>query len=220
MNIKLLAYTPNPEKHIEYCARICYNTHDKMTEDSHIGFLKGIINRGHLSVIEHSSASILIEGISRAASHQLVRHRHFSPTQESQRYVSLVGQDDIFVIPETIEKDDLALGLFYHAVEVSQEMYGELIKLNIPKEDARFVFPNATQTRLVISGNFRSWLEYLQKRLDTHAQWEIRELAGLILRELNIIAPNIFNLETITSPTRYCTYNEEEILQYLKKDIA
>ena len=209
MEIKLLSFTPDSEKHIELCGRICYNSLDKITDDSYKGFIRGIMSRGHYSVIEHAYATILIENVSRATTHQLVRHRHMSYSQQSQRYVKQQQFSDkeevrdFFVVPNKIAENEMAMSMYLHAIETSQNMYAELLKLDILPEDARSVLPNATNTTIVVTGNFRSWFEFLQKRLDLHAQEEIRMISGHCLRLLNQVAPNIFCLGTLVESPQY-----------------
>lgn len=181
----------DPDLMIEYAARLCYNSTDKLGKAP--GFVMARIREGHEDVIEHCSASFLVEGISRTATHQLVRHRIASFSQESQRYVDQRKlDDDLVVVPDSIYYDDNAMFYFKGLVDHSLEVYDELRNLGIPKEDARFVLPEGAKSRLVVSMNFRSWRHFLWLRLDKAAQWEIREAAHEILKVLYTEAPKTF----------------------------
>ncbi|NPV38660.1 Thymidylate synthase ThyX [Brevinematales bacterium NS] len=192
MTITLLQYTPDPEKLIEYSARVCYLSQEKMSPTSHEKFLPGLLKNGHLSVFEHASATFFIEGISRACSHQLVRHRLASFSQQSQRYVEEKGF--LYVTPPEIEKNPKALEVYENTMKSLQEAYEKLVSLGIKREDARFLLPNATHTTLSMTANFREWLHIIDMRVSPHAQWEIRELLTLIWKELYAIAPVVFGL--------------------------
>jgi thymidylate synthase (FAD) len=181
----------NSDLMIEYAARLCYHSTDKLGKAP--GFVMARIREGHEDVIEHCSASFLIEGVSRTATHQLVRHRLASFSQESQRYVDQRKlDDDLVVVPNSILNNREALEhfnvLIYHSIDV----YDDLRNLGIPKEDARFVLPEGAKSRLVVSMNFRSWRHFLWLRLDRAAQWEIRNVAQEILGVLYVEAPKTF----------------------------
>ena len=190
MIIKLMTITPDAEKHIEQCARTCYDSFDKMREEVNGAFLKGLLKSGHLSVFEHASASFNVEDISRACSHQLVRHRTLSFSQQSQRYCEDEG--GCFTMPTSIAADDGATMAYYRAMDFAYSTYNKLIMNGVPKEDARYVLPNAAPTRIVVSGNMSAWIQFLSKRLDKRAQLEIRMLAVGICELLNGKCPNIF----------------------------
>ena len=181
----------DPDLMIEYAARLCYNSTDKLGKAP--GFVMARIREGHEDVIEHCSASFLIEGISRTATHQLVRHRLASFSQESQRYVDQRKlDDDLVVVPDSILNNQEALEHFNVLVYHSLDVYDDLRNLGIPKEDARFVLPEGAKSRLVVSMNFRSWRHFLWLRLDKAAQWEIRKVAHEILKVLYTEAPKTF----------------------------
>ena len=202
MNVELIANTPNPEEVIEQCGRTCYKSPEKDAE-TRAKFIAGIIHAGHTSVIEHATATFRITGVSRSLTHQLVRHRLFSFSQQSQRYVKETEPN--YITPTSI-KEDLAEGsdkkldpttraahkIYDDCMQNCWRTYQTLIELGIKKEDARFVLPNAACTEICVSGNFREWYNFLNLRLDVHAQWEIRQLAWLILDKLMAIAPNVF----------------------------
>jgi len=181
----------DPDLMIEYAARLCYNSTDKLGKAP--GFVMARIREGHEDVIEHCSASFLVEGISRTATHQLVRHRLASFSQESQRYVDQRKLDnDLVVIPDSILNNQEALEHFNVLVYHSLDVYDDLRNLGIPKEDARFTMLEGTKSRLVVSMNFRSWRHFLWLRLDKAAQWEIRKVAHEILKVLYTEAPKTF----------------------------
>lgn len=193
MEVELLSATPDSERLIETAARTCYDTTDRMSSSDRRVFIKKLFDAGHLSVFEHASATFGIKGISRACSHQLVRHRLASYSQRSQRHVR--ETEASYVTPPTVERaGQPAAEVFRGAMEASWRAYSELMKHGIPREDARYVLPNACTTELVMSANFREWLHVLNERLASDAQWEIRELCRLIHEKLRQIAPSVFTL--------------------------
>jgi thymidylate synthase (FAD) len=197
MKVELVAITqcliperPTPEQLIEYAGRVCWRT-DLAPDDSGCQrFIDALMKKAHLSVIEHASASFEISGVSRACSHQLVRHRLASYSQESQRYVD--GSDFEFVTPPMVGKRAPAQRVYAQFMRMAQDAYTTLRGMGVHKEDARFVLPNATVTRLVMTQNFRSWLHFCEVRCHPSAQWEIRAVATEILRQLNEQAPSVF----------------------------
>jgi len=188
MKVELLSITPDAECLIESVGRICWKT--EPTEGGPGLFIKKLIGRGHLSVIEHAGATFYIDGISRACSHQLVRHRIASYSQESQRYVDIRYAE--FVVPKAIENDLKARILWKDFIGYATIIYEDLRKLGIRKEDARFVLPNATQTRIAVTMNFRELRHFFEVRCAKDAQWEIRELAKRMLVIVYENAPNVF----------------------------
>lgn len=202
MKAELIAYTPNPEETIEKAARICY---DSKTGDyeKRKKFLSGLIKSGHTSTIEHASATFKFSEVSRALTHELVRHRLFSFSQRSQRYCKEDGFG--YVIPGSIKYNltkcdenedcdgtDSFDTRYVWCMEKIAELYDEMVKRGIPKEDARYILPNACYTEIFVSGNFREWRHFLELRLSPRAQWEIRQLAHMVLNELYKVAPIIF----------------------------
>jgi thymidylate synthase (FAD) len=190
MEVKLISITENAEEMIQLAARTCYSSRDKIYSSDRATFLRRLKEMGHLSVFEHAWASFDISGISRACSHQLVRHRIASYSQRSQRYVSEQGFD--YVIPPKIEELPEAKKLFIEEIKRMHNGYSKLISLGIPREDARFILPNACTTHLVMTANFREWLHILSLRLKKSAQWEIRTLMEKILGILKEKAPAVF----------------------------
>lgn len=168
MNVTLIQATPNPIETIALMASICYDSDPK----NPMGLVKHLYRNGHHSVFEHIYFTFKIEGISRACSHQLVRHRHCSFTQRSQRYCS--EGDFGFVIPPSLDSSYEA-DEFENIMLRLQERYESLQK-SIPNEDARYVLPNACETSLFLSCNLRELIHMSNERLCLRAQWEIREL--------------------------------------------
>lgn len=190
MEVELLTITPDAEKLIEAAGRTCYDTGDRAGADSAARFIRMLIRRGHLSVLEHAAATFRIRGASRALTHQLVRHRLASYSQRSQRYVGEAGFP--YVTPPSVTGNDEAHRAFDDAVENARAAYEKLMGMGVPREDARFVLPNATATEIIMTANFREWRHVLALRGHAAAQWEIRRLAIAILRELKREAPATF----------------------------
>lgn len=191
MKIELLAITPGAEELIESAARVCYKTDSNA--ETRTKFLRNIIRRGHLSVVEHATATFRISGVSRSLTHQLVRHRMASYSQESQRYVKADKPE--YITPPSILSNPRLAYRYTHAIRDLYYLYRYMIKEGIKPEDARFVLPNATTTTIVMTANFREWLHFINLRTDSHAQWEIRELAERIQETLEAKAPSIFGRE-------------------------
>ena len=170
MHVTLIQSTPNPIETIAKIASICYDSDPK----DPMKLVKHLYRNGHHSVFEHIYFTFKIDGISRACSHQLVRHRHCSFTQRSQRYCDEDGFG--VVLPESIAKVDEKHG-YYDLMDEIEQHYGELQAHGVPNEDARMVLPNACTTSLYLSCNLRELIHVANERLCTRAQWEIRELA-------------------------------------------
>jgi thymidylate synthase (FAD) len=173
MKVTLVSSTPNPIRLIADAARI---THGKsQTYQSDRYYLDLLYKIGHFSVFEHVSFTFFIENISRACSHQLVRFRvGVSFTQRSQRYTNENGFE--YTIPPSIQKNEIAKQLFLQKMEDLQQSYAKMIDLGIPKEDARFLLPNATDTSLFMTMNYRELIHAMELRLCKKSQWEIRHL--------------------------------------------
>ncbi|MGL5255072.1 MAG: FAD-dependent thymidylate synthase [Brevinema sp.] len=207
MKIELLSITQNAEKICERSARTCYDSGSKITDDSYQKMLTALLKSGHLSVFEHASASFMIEGISRAASHQIVRHRHSSFSQRSQRYVNENGFD--FVTPQAILDNPDAISIYNQSIQQIQDAYQQLINLGIKKEDARFLMPNAATTTLAMTANFREWLHIIDMRVAKGAQWEIRNLCILIWKQLYKEAPLVFSTSYFENWSIDASYKQE-----------
>ena len=193
LEVELLSHTPDPERLIERAARTCYDTTHRMSSSDTRAFLKRLYDAGHHSVFEHAGATFRVRGVSRACSHQLVRHRLASYSQRSQRYVK--EKEPAFVTPPSVRKaGGKAAGCYNKSMRAAWDAYLELMSLGVPREDARYVLPNACATEMVMSANFREWLHVLEQRLAPDAQWEIAELCGVIHGKLMKIAPGVFGL--------------------------
>jgi thymidylate synthase (FAD) len=149
------------------------------------------VREGHESIIEHVSFTFLIEGISRSCSHQLVRHRLASYSQESQRYCEPVA-DGGMVLPPAVDGDPEAKAIWQQAVDGLVQAYRALRERGVRKEDARFLLPNAMATRIVVSMNARTLRHFFAVRLAPAAQWEIRSVAMEMLRLVYPLAPSLF----------------------------
>jgi len=201
--VTLLAVTPGAEKLIEEAGRTCYLSLDRMSEGSEAGFIRSCIRRGHHSILEHASATFRITGASRAFTHQLVRHRLASYSQQSQRYVDETGFN--YIIPASIMSDPEAARIFRESMEKTEEAYRALRERGIRKEDARFVLPNALESQIVFTANFRELRTIFNLRLDPSAQWEIRRVCAEMLLILQKEAPSVFGdyvLDTETMTAR------------------
>jgi thymidylate synthase (FAD) len=155
--------------------------------------IRHIINSGHTSTMEHINFTFAIEGVSRSLLAQLTRHRHFSYSVQSQRYVKFGSEDKSqgfdFVTPHSVKEKDITM-IFEDFMEFIQDAYDKLREAGVPAEDARYLLPNAATCNLVFTGNLRSILEFCSKRGNgTHAQWEIQELAELIKEEVVKVEP-------------------------------
>lgn len=212
LKVRLIQHTPQPEELIAAAAKLCYSSvgideiMEKQTEEGVAKFLNMLMSLGHESPIEHVSFTFAVEGVSRSLSHQLVRHRIASYSQQSQRYVKLDQFE--YIIPPSIEKDEETRKIFVEAMIQSQRAYDELvIKLKAKYkeeglsdkdgekkaiEDARYVFPNACETKVVFTMNARSLINFFHHRCCERAQWEIREMANQMLSEVKKVAPILF----------------------------
>ena len=193
VEVKLIALTRyldgdgRAESLIEHAGRVCYRSSGR---GNPAAFIRARIREGHESIIEHASATFEISGISRACSHQLVRHRLASYSQESQRYVDL-SQPDL-VIPPAIAANPEAMETWRQLTEQMIDAYRTLLKLGVQKEDARFLLPNAVATRIVVTMNFRELLHFFRVRIHPAAQWEIRALAIEMLKIVAAESPAVF----------------------------
>lgn len=245
VKVKIIAHTPEPDKVVAQAGKLCYSAvgveeiTQKLTEEEIARYVNMLANIGHESPLEHVSFTFAIEGISRVTTHQLVRHRLASYSQQSQRYVKLEQFE--YIIPPAIEKNEKAKTLFIETMERDQQVYDIIVNELIddilyndyksdygacvkglktiketitiqdiatdfaskfPKEfskaekqaieDARYVFPNACETKIVVTMNARSLLHFFNVRCCNRAQWEIREMATEMLKECKKIAPALF----------------------------
>lgn len=220
MKVTLVQHTPEPEKVVAAAAKLCYSAvgvddiMEDLTEEKVEKFVDMLMGLGHESPIEHVVFTFAVEGVSRVLTHQLVRHRIASYSQQSQRYVKLEQFD--YVIPPSIETVPEAKEKFIEAMEADQKLYCELVEILQKKhfhrlleegkdekqarkmaektaiEDARYVFPNACETKIVLTMNARSLMNFFHHRCCERAQWEIRALATEMLRLVRGVAPNLF----------------------------
>ena len=247
LKVKIIAHTPEPDKVVAQAGKLCYSAvgvdeiTQKLTEEEIARYVNMLANIGHESPLEHVSFTFAIEGISRACTHQIVRHRIASYSQQSQRYVKLEQFE--YIIPPAIEKNPEAKRIFIETMERDQKAYDELVDLLLEDilidkhaadygscikeilkenpdvapdrskvldlyaekffedyrkaekqaiEDARYVFPNACETKIVVTMNARSLLHFFNVRCCNRAQWEIREMATEMLKECKKIAPALF----------------------------
>lgn len=214
MKVKLIAHTPEPEKIVYIAARTCYyktppiDVLEKELTDKEKNLIRRIIRSGHTSVIEHAYFTFIIEGISRAASHQLVRHRIASYSQQSQRYVKY--EEGSTMTPPAISKLGEASALYKKFIADSEAVYKRLMEAGIPKEDCRFVLPSAVKTNLLVTMNARSLWNFFNLRCCERSQWEIRELAWLMLKEVKKAAPLLFENAGPWCFQGSCPENDEE----------
>ena len=188
--VELLSITPNAEKLIEAAGRTSYLSFPKQRENSEKTFIRMLIKNQHLSVLEHAYATFRISGVSRAFTHQLVRHRLCSFIQQSQRYVDESNFN--YIEPDSIKENPEAHSIFIDLMDRAKEAYIKLHKLGARKEDARYVLPNATESQIVMSANFREWRHIIGLRGKPQSQWEIRRAAIEILKILKNHAPTVF----------------------------
>ena len=247
LKVKIIAHTPEPDKVVAQAGKLCYSAvgvdeiTQKLTEEEIARYVNMLASIGHESPLEHVSFTFAIEGISRACTHQIVRHRIASYSQQSQRYVKLEQFE--YIIPPAIEKNPEAKRIFIETMKRDQEAYDELVDLLLEDilidkhaadygscikevlkenpdvapdrskvldlyaekffedyrkaekqaiEDARYVFPNACETKIVVTMNARSLLHFFNVRCCNRAQWEIREMATEMLKACKKIAPALF----------------------------
>ena len=197
MDVTLLYHTPDPERAGATAARRCYapgggkELMEGLTEERIRKVLSTIMASGHFSTLEHASYTFSVEGVSRALTHQLVRHRLASFNQQSQRYVRFKDEPS-FVTPESVSANPEALARFDAAMDAAWEAYAALAEMGVPAEDARYVLPNACESKIVVTMNIRELLHFFSLRCCNRAQWEIRELAWKMLELVRPTAPFIF----------------------------
>ena len=204
LNVVLLRHTPEPEEVVAMAAKLCYSPSgveelkQKIETKDQAVFVEKLASIGHLSPIEHVSFSFGIEGISRACSHQLVRHRVASYSQQSQRYVKEEQFD--YVIPPSIQQDSQIAREFEKFMAEAQENYTKVLKRleelgykgEAGQQDARYLLPNAAETKLVVTMNARELLHFFRVRCCNRAQWEIQKMAERMLEQVRKVAPTIF----------------------------
>jgi len=190
MKVELLFITPQAEKLIETAGRTAYLSGEKQAENTAERFIKMLLLKGHHSVFEHAYATFRISGVSRAFTHQFVRHRLCSFTQQSQRFVS--EANFAYIEPGSIKKNPEAHAIFTNLMTRAKEAYLALQKLGIKNEDARFVLPSSIESQLVVTANLREWRHIIKLRGSRSAQWEIRAVVLEILKLLKQHTPAVF----------------------------
>lgn len=220
IKVKLLSYTPDGEKLIASAAKLCYSQvgideiEESLDDKKVESFLSLLMDLNHESPIEHVSFTFGVEGVSRTLTHQLVRHRIASYSQQSQRYVKLDQFD--YIVPPAIEKNERAKEIFLNAMREDQIHYNEIVEILESQyynkyieegtsekqarsksekraiEDARYIFPNACETKIVFTMNTRSLLNFFRLRTCERAQWEIRDMAILMLKQVKEVYPILF----------------------------
>jgi len=189
----------------EIGGRLCYMSFGKGRKTNK-EYLDNIIKQRHFSVLEHSNWSFIITGVSRSFTHELVRHRHLSFSQLSQRYVD--ESESLFILPEAVANNSEYVSIALDALDASLHSYKELVKnldaslassemspterRKAARQAARAVLPNATETKIMVTGNARAWREFVEKRNSPHADPEIQNVARELLRQLHLSAPNLF----------------------------
>ena len=194
MIVRLLAHTPDADRICAAAAHSCYSEDsaaDLLETVDPAKMLRHVIGMGHHSVIEHAVFTFSVEGVSRALTHQLVRHRIASFSQQSQRYVRL--SEPTYVVPETVKRDPEAMKVYEETMDGIWDSYSKLIGMGIPAEDARYVLPNGCTTNITITMNARELLHFFSMRCCIRAQWEIREMADEMLRLCKEVSPVIFS---------------------------
>lgn len=196
MQVKLINYTPSPDRAVATAMRLCYSAvgaeelMEKLSEEQVAKLVDKVVGMGHTSTIEHASFTFAIEGVSRVLTHQLVRHRIASYSQQSQRYVK--EHDFEYILPPSIAAKPEAKAKFEALMENIRAAYDELVAAGIPAEDARYSLANATETKIVVTMNARTLLNFFKERCCTRAQWEIRQMANLMLEEVRKVSPLLF----------------------------
>jgi thymidylate synthase (FAD) len=204
LNVVLLQHTPEPESVVAMAAKLCYSPSgieelkEKLGTKDQAAFVEKLASIGHLSPIEHVSFTFGIEGISRACSHQLVRHRVASYSQQSQRYVKAEQFD--YIVPPSIKQDPALVREFDQCMAEAQKNYTNVLNRlkelgyegEAGQQDARYLLPNAAETKIVVTMNGRELLHFFRVRCCNRAQWEIRDMAERMLHLLRQAAPTIF----------------------------
>ena len=197
MQVELLYHTPDPERAIATAARLCYapvgaaELMETMPEERVKSVLTTIMSSGHFSTLEHASYTFAIDGVSRALTHQLVRHRIASFNQQSQRYVKF--KDGVAVVkPASVAASPETEAVFDEAIEACVTAYRKLLDAGVPAEDARYLLPNAAESKIVVTMNVRELLHFFSLRCCNRAQWEIREMAHRMLELARPTAPFVF----------------------------
>lgn len=197
MHVELLYHTPEPERAIATAARLCYapvgaaELMESLSDEKVRSILRTVITSGHHSTLEHASYTFAIDGVSRALTHQLVRHRLASYNQQSQRYVAFTEGLSV-VKPDSVKADPELERVFDQGIQAAVSAYEKLLEAGVPAEDARYLLPNAAESKIVVTMNVRELLHFFSLRCCKRAQWEIRHMAMRMLELAAPTAPYIF----------------------------
>jgi thymidylate synthase (FAD) len=205
LRVGLLQHTPDPDRAVAIAGRLCYapvsaaELKQEMSDEDVAKLVRILVRSGHHSALEHATFSFAVDGVSRACTHQLVRHRVASYNQQSQRYVNF-GAADSFIVPPSIAANGEAEAIFLEAMDDARRAYDQLVELGLAEgrtresvqEDARFVLPNAAETKIVVTMNARELRHFFHVRCCNRAQWEIRDLAWKMRGMVKELAPNLF----------------------------
>jgi len=205
LSVTLLHHTPDPERAVAIAGRLCYapvsaaELQHEMSDEAVAKLVRNLVRSGHHSALEHASFTFAVDGVSRACTHQIVRHRLASYNQQSQRYVNF-GHGDSFVVPPSIGANPEAEAVFIAAMGQARAAYDRLVEIGLAEgrtresvqEDARFVLPNAAETKIVVTMNVRELRHFFHVRCCRRAQWEINELAWRMRAMVRDISPNLF----------------------------
>lgn len=195
-SVTVLSHSPDPERTVALAARLCYSARGVTDLDENLSgedvgkLLEKLLTMGHMSALEHAHFAFGVEGISRACSHQLVRHRIASYSQQSQRYVRL--REVNAILPPSVNERPRIREAFTEKLAELWDFYARMVDEGIEPEDARYILPNACETKIVVSMNARELLHFFSLRLCRRAQWEIRALALEMLRAVMPVAPRLF----------------------------
>jgi thymidylate synthase (FAD) len=186
-SVKLESYTQDPERVIEKAARTCYRSEGRIGPGSDVALIRKLITSGHESTLEHASATFRIV-CDRGVSHELVRHRLASYSQESTRYCDYANGDIVFVLPPELEDDQDVL----YVLEVAERAYQKLRRNGTPPQIARAVLPTCLRTEIVMTANLREWKHIMHLRASPKAHPQMQVVANMILKHLKEIAPTVF----------------------------
>ena len=209
LKVVLLAHSPDPERAVATAARNCYSPRDvasiddNWTEPEIKKMVARVRDAGHLSTFEHTMFTFGVSGVSRALTHQLVRHRHMSFEQKSQRYITMKGQFEYITPPSIAARPEIKAKYDALMTQIAG-FYSDAIAAGTPAEDARFALPNAAETQIVVTANARALLDFFTLRTCNNAQWEIRELAFAMMRLAKKAAPDLFVRAGATCVRGYC----------------
>ena len=213
IQVELISYTPESEMVAKIAGLICYSAENDLGEIKNKAkikpdeYLGKIIKNGHLSIIEHNMYVFYVTGISRTTSHQLVRKRIASFSQQSQRYVN--ADNFVYIVPDEIKKSKYGVE-YEDLIKQSHLLYQKMIQEGIEKEDARYILPNATSTQLIVSMNAHALVDFFAVRICERSQWEIREIAERMLEEVRKVSPTIFrNAGAFCDFYGYCPENDK-----------